>query len=222
MNYEQELAQKCKRNPKFLYYYVNRQKTFKDKIVKLFDKNNQELLDGRQIANCLNEQFFEVFNRDPECANVEFVNRTEVKFELNLSVFCEEKIYSTLKKLEKFKTPGTDGIHPFVLNKCPKVLSRFFQFCLKNHSVKVKYHKIGKRLTFVLCTKNPVKSAISIHTDGPASNVRGHKHRLERQLIRNCEQRHNFFSNRIVPKWNRLSDQTIKAKSTNCLDTVEK
>ena len=116
MNYEQELAKKCKRNPKLLYHYVNRQKTFKDQIVKLIDKNNQELLDGRQIANCLNEQFFEVFNRDLGCASVEFAKRTEVKFELDLSVFSQEKIYSTLTKLEKFKTPGTDGIHPFVLN----------------------------------------------------------------------------------------------------------
>ncbi|RMZ96812.1 hypothetical protein BpHYR1_015753 [Brachionus plicatilis] len=49
MNYEQELAQKCKHNPKLLYHYVNRQKTFKDQIVKLIDNNNQVLLDGNKL-----------------------------------------------------------------------------------------------------------------------------------------------------------------------------
>ena len=62
---------------------------------------------------------------------------------------------------------------------------------------------------------HPVKWIISINTTGIASNIRRHKQRLERQLIRNCEQRRNFFVNHNVPNWNNLSSRTVEAKTTN-------
>ncbi|RNA05370.1 RNA-directed DNA polymerase from mobile element jockey-like [Brachionus plicatilis] len=39
--------------------------------------------------------------------------------------------------------------------------------------------------------------------------------RLRRELVKNCNQRHNFFCNQIVNDWNDLKDSIITAKSTN-------
>ena len=48
-----------------------------------------------------------------------------------MSVFSQENIYPIITKLEKFKTPGTDEMHPFVLNKCPQVFSWIFSLLFK-------------------------------------------------------------------------------------------
>ena len=55
----------------------------------------------------------------------------------------------------------------------------------------------------------------SIESTGPAGNIRGSKHRLARQFIRNCDQREYFYSNRVVPLWNDLSNETVAAKTVN-------
>ena len=44
-------------------------------------------------------------------------------------------------------------------------------------------------------------------------NLRGHSRRLNRQHVHGCEERHNFFSNRVVTPWNLLSQNTIDAPS---------
>ena len=55
----------------------------------------------------------------------------------------------------------------------------------------------------------------SIESSGSAGNRRGNKHRLARQFTRNCDQRENFYSNRVVPLWNELSNEVVAAKSVN-------
>ena len=52
-------------------------------------------------------------------------------------------------------------------------------------------------------------------TNGPASNLRGHSQKLNRQFVRSCDQRNNFFTNRIIPNWNAPPSQAIEAKTTN-------
>jgi hypothetical protein len=53
----------------------------------------------------------------------------------------------------------------------------------------------------------------------PASHgtysLRGHSRRLERQFVRGCEERHNFFTNRVVAPWNALSQSAVDALSLN-------
>jgi len=60
---------------------------------------------------------------------------------------------------------------------------------------------------------NTVTSSISLF--GPASGIRGNKHRLNRQFIRNFPQRENFFTNRIIPNWNILPEEVVNARSVN-------
>ncbi|MCA9388033.1 MAG: reverse transcriptase family protein, partial [Candidatus Andersenbacteria bacterium] len=43
----------------------------------------------------------------------------------------------------------------------------------------------------------------------------GKRPQLRREVVNNCAQRHNFFSNRIVNEWNKLADETTRAQTTN-------
>ena len=60
----------------------------------------------------------------------------------------------------------------------------------------------------------PPKSLSFINLrDGSASKLRRQK--LNRQFVKSCDQRNNFFTNRIIPNWNLLPLQAIEAKTTN-------
>ena len=43
----------------------------------------------------------------------------------------------------------------------------------------------------------------------------GHRGYFQRELIKDCNQRYNFFNNRIVNVWNSLPDEIVAATSTN-------
>ena len=60
---------------------------------------------------------------------------------------------------------------------------------------------------------NPPRFALS--SSGPAGSVRGSSHGVEGQFMRDCQQRDNFFSNRVVPFWNALPSEDIKSTDTN-------
>ena len=54
-------------------------------------------------------------------------------------------------------------------------------------------------------------------------NLRGHSLRLESQLVKGCEERVHFFSNRVVNPWNALSESAVNAQSVNNFkDQVDK
>jgi hypothetical protein len=46
------------------------------------------------------------------------------------------------------------------------------------------------------------------------SRTRGHTHKLKRHLCR-LDVRKYFFSERVIDKWNRLTDQAVEATSIN-------
>ena len=46
-------------------------------------------------------------------------------------------------------------------------------------------------------------------------STRRHDLKIERELVKNCEQCHNFFSDRVVNNWNRLPEATVRARSVN-------
>ena len=59
--YEMQIIEKSKSQPKLLYSYINNQKNCKDHIRMLISSEGEELVEGAEIANCLNETFFETF-----------------------------------------------------------------------------------------------------------------------------------------------------------------
>ena len=45
--------------------------------------------------------------------------------------------------------------------------------------------------------------------------TRGHDHKLTRELVKNCDQRNNCFTNRVVNNWNVLPTSVVSAPSIN-------
>ena len=54
---------------------------------------------------------------------------------------------------------------------------------------------------------------VSPYTRGPPS--RGNRAQLRKETVQNCQQRYNFFSNRVVNNWNSLPDSVVDAPNTN-------
>jgi hypothetical protein len=46
--------------------------------------------------------------------------------------------------------------------------------------------------------------------------TRSHNNGFEKQLVRNCNQRSNFFTNRVANDWNRLPREIIEQNNVNC------
>ncbi len=46
-------------------------------------------------------------------------------------------------------------------------------------------------------------------------NLRGHNQRLTRQIVKMCEERSQFFTNRVENHWNTLPQTVVNSKSTN-------
>ncbi len=46
-------------------------------------------------------------------------------------------------------------------------------------------------------------------------NTRGHNMKLIREIVKSCEQRHNFYTNRVCNVWNALSIDVVQAPSLN-------
>ena len=61
----------------------------------------------------------------------------------------------------------------------------------------------------------PIELAPSLNQAGPAGNLRGHKLRIEKELVKNCEQRKQFLLNRVQDAWNNLPNNFVQAPSVN-------
>ena len=80
----------------------------------------------------------------------------------------------------------------------------------------IQYYKFNRNIEEINWFKEPQKAS-SLKSDGPATSIRGHKHRLECEKTIKCLRRFNFFANRIVNKWNRLPSDAVEANSVNGL-----
>ncbi|RNA17163.1 RNA-directed DNA polymerase from mobile element jockey-like [Brachionus plicatilis] len=61
-SYEKTKIRKAKSNPKLLYDYINEQKKCKDSIRSLTSDTGEVIADKLEIANCLNAQFYKLFD----------------------------------------------------------------------------------------------------------------------------------------------------------------
>jgi hypothetical protein len=43
----------------------------------------------------------------------------------------------------------------------------------------------------------------------------GHRGHFKRELVKSCDQRHNFFNNRIASIWNKLSNEITITTTVN-------
>ena len=77
----------------------------------------------------------------------------------------------------------------------------------------IQFYKIQNGLNIVNWV-NPIVKRPALESAGPARAVRGSSHAIERQIIRNCEPRYWFLSNRIAPLWNALPSDIVNSNST--------
>jgi hypothetical protein len=55
----------------------------------------------------------------------------------------------------------------------------------------------------------PVRLAPSVASSGPAESLRGHKMRIEMEVVENCDQRKHFLLNRVANAWNKLPGEVV-------------
>jgi hypothetical protein len=77
----------------------------------------------------------------------------------------------------------------------------------------IQYYKFDKNFNQVEWY-HPISISPSSQSSGPAGFLRS-QNTLYRQLVKSCNIRHNFFTNRVVPVWNELPNQIKNAKSIN-------
>ncbi len=77
----------------------------------------------------------------------------------------------------------------------------------------IEFFKIAKNFSIVNW-HNPNKLCESISAEGPASGIRGEKHRLTKQFTK-IQQREHFLLNRVIDKWNKLPPDVLNATSKN-------
>lgn len=78
----------------------------------------------------------------------------------------------------------------------------------------IQYFKIANKINSVNWV-NPNRMRPALSAEGPAGSVRGASHAIQRQIMKQCEPRDQFFSNRVVPFWNALPGDVIRSNSTN-------
>jgi hypothetical protein len=121
--FELNLA-KDKSNPKRLFSYVNHKQKVKTNINAIVDNYGTTRVESNEIANVLNDQFSSVFVVDDPSKPLPLFNRRPLITEpLNNALFTQTEIITKLKRLNEFKSPGPDKIHPAVLKNCADSIS---------------------------------------------------------------------------------------------------
>ena len=75
----------------------------------------------------------------------------------------------------------------------------------------IQLFKIINQIDIVHWPSNPNP----VVTNNPVVKTRGHDLKLKRELVKNCEQRHQFFSNRVVNNWNSLPEDIVHSENVN-------
>ena len=87
-------------------------------------KNGDTTHDGQEIANCLNDYFYEVFELDDGTSPLSQIETLiKEEFVIDLNEFNSDAVFGVLNKLIKNKSMVVDGVHPHVLKECAKKFS---------------------------------------------------------------------------------------------------
>ena len=120
LSYEKAIVDKAKKNPKLLYNYINSNKKCKELIRSLRLSDGELTTDHLQIANILNDQFFSAFSAPSSTADgtPSLQLRIDHRLEsIQAESFSSIEVSKALKKLNKCKPAGIDGVHPHILNE---------------------------------------------------------------------------------------------------------
>ena len=119
INYEKDIVEKCKDQPKLFYGYVNGKLKKKKGISKL-KRDDVIYEDAEQIAEVMNGCFQSVFTRESEFVEQERPDTGEGLCRLEVSV---EEVKMIMEKLDKRKAMGPDGVSNWILRECSDQLA---------------------------------------------------------------------------------------------------
>lgn len=128
-----------------MYSYINQQNKVKDRIRQLVNETGQELTARLDIANCLNDYFYSVFTKEDDEMTVQvFQARTGIRCDLNESNFTAHETLQQISIQGRYKSPGPDGIHPFVLKECSQSLSLVLAYIFQRSIQERKFPNLRK------------------------------------------------------------------------------
>lgn len=117
-----------------------------------------------------------------------------------------------ISMLERIQHRATKISHVMKGLSYAERLKKLNLMTLENRRVRgdcIQMYKIGKGIEKVNLQSNPRNIPES---DRPRRVGNG---QLRREIVKNCSQRYNYFTNRIVGKWNGLPEETVEANSVN-------
>ncbi|RNA17853.1 RNA-directed DNA polymerase from mobile element jockey-like [Brachionus plicatilis] len=240
IEYELKLVESAKRNPKLVYTYMNRHYSSRESIAALMDCENHIVTDKVGICEILNAFFFSVFEppTSREAVIIAKANfKVKAKPDPNFSVddvVTPDK--SFVRPHLEFAVGAWNPYRRGDIDVLEQVQRRFSKLVpelkskpylarrealgwstleeRRRRSDLIQLHKIQHghdRVTFV----NGDQKLASDGLDSPAGNTRTCHKAIERQLIRNCGVRYNFFTNRTAGNWNALDVETKCVTNTN-------
>ena len=120
INYEKDIIDKSKEQPKLFYNYINSKTKKKDQILTITDEgityDNE-----KDMSEVLNRKFQSVFTIEP---NFDGKQDTPVpKQKLGKIKLTRKRVQEALKNLDKMKAKGPDEVSPWVLKECAEELS---------------------------------------------------------------------------------------------------
>ena len=126
-NYELELANRSKRDPKLVYKYVKSQQNVNEQVRALVDKDGHLVTDRKIQAEILNDQYKSVFVVEPEDVDLPvFISKLTncLGVENLLSCLTEDAIERKLLSLNSHKACGADEVNSHVLKACASAFSK--------------------------------------------------------------------------------------------------
>ena len=121
-NYEKHLVDNLHVNPRPFYSYIKSKQKVKDTIGQLKKDDGSFTENNIETATILNSCFESNFVTEESTVPLDFAVRIHDSiFNIDLNI---PNIYHKLLALNPNKTPGPDGIHPYVLKMCSANLSK--------------------------------------------------------------------------------------------------
>ena len=121
-NFERDLVFKAKSNPKLLYSYIKNKQHVKNSITLMKNKQGIKVTRPNEVADTLNTHFKDVFGKEEDDEMPSFEIRTTNT--CPIPIVTESQVYDRLVELDVHKSIGVDGVSPFVLLNCARVLSK--------------------------------------------------------------------------------------------------
>jgi len=147
IEFEKNLVEKAKTNPKLLFKYLNSQQNVKDSIKALKDANGEITHQPIEIANLLNKSFQDVFVKEEGTQlppfGVKFDNGYAKFEDLDPDDIKYEQVLFKLKNLDQYKTCGADKMHPLILRNCAEAfalpITLIFRSSLANSQLPIQF-----------------------------------------------------------------------------------